>query len=250
MLTKLRRLDDQNSTSSTEQEESLEESLEFNGSLNDKRNLVRASGGRVDANSTTNTTNPITYNNLIVKFRTSSLESNYEMVSQMYVICAVLVNLKSGITFTLPFMCMDVFVDREFYKSIVLSNNTLTVLREHSYGVLISIGPLTVVVFFILASMHYVITKRKSDSDSLLIDSEDLLAIRSNQGRIVRFSQGVEHLNSTSESEDADDRSMLEAPVAHEYQESKEPVPSQAEIVSQDLIHDSWSSAQFDLSSI
>ena len=166
-LTKIRSFTEINETKMEDEDEneaSIEESLEFKNTI--EKNLLISYLMERSYPSNPNMTNSSrheAFNNLIVNFKPNHMHhaSKYEMLNQMYVICVMIINLKSGVTFTLPYMCLDVFIDRRYYKSIKMSNNTLSSFREHSLGIMLSLGPLTIVAFIVVAFLHYYKAKHK-----------------------------------------------------------------------------------------
>ncbi len=132
-LTKIHRFHETNDSNSShgqndddDNEATIEESLEFANDI-EKRMLysyfISKSFGR---NTLTGNLSNITiarheaYNNLIVSFKPlSAYHEKYDMLNQMYIICVMLINLRNGATFTLPFMCLDIYTDRRYYKVMV-----------------------------------------------------------------------------------------------------------------------------------
>jgi hypothetical protein len=155
-------------------EATIEESLEFANDMERRRllqsYLIRRSNSSLNNNSAAAAHHNVTvarheaYNNLIVTFKPFSASSHgekYDTLNQMYIICVMLINLRSGVTFTLPFMCLDVYVDRRYYKTIKLKNNMAASLRQHSLGIMLSVGPLTFFVFLLVAGLYYGKTRRQ-----------------------------------------------------------------------------------------
>lgn len=90
-----------------------------------------------------------------------SLESSYELLKYMYVICVMIVNLKEGTVFTMPFMCIDVYVDENYYKS----------LKNHSedlhYGIVITLSPLAILFLVIISVVYHRFYSKKPSTQTL-----------------------------------------------------------------------------------
>lgn len=57
-------------------------------------------------------------NTLLLNMHTISIEYNeeYDLLRNAFVICTIVLNLRDGFEFTLPFMCVDVFFDDFYYE--------------------------------------------------------------------------------------------------------------------------------------
>ena len=96
-------------------------------------------------------------NNLIFEFEPvpHSLPQTYDIMNFMYVICVMIVNLKEGTVFTMPFMCVDIFVDQNYYKT--LKNES----KMNHYGIVITLVPLSIVVLVIIAVLYFKFHKQR-----------------------------------------------------------------------------------------
>ena len=88
-----------------------------------------------------------------------SFHSQYDILDYMYVICVLIVNLKEGFVFTLPFMCIDVIVDPAYYDSL---NNHSSSISE--YGILITLGPFVIFLLIFIGIIDWKFHKTELES--------------------------------------------------------------------------------------
>lgn len=95
-------------------------------------------------------------------------QDKYDIVNNMYVICVIIVNIKDGLSFTLPFMCVDIFLDKKYYKHIKLESDDheRNMYRKHSLGMMITLGPLCVIAFILIGVMYH---KTKADRENEML---------------------------------------------------------------------------------
>lgn len=87
-------------------------------------------------------------NTLILNIETISIEykEEYDQLKNAFIICTIILNLKSGITFNLPFMCVDVFFDKFYYRKdkvcdvcifhVFRDVTSIVVTRRQSYNLI------------------------------------------------------------------------------------------------------------------
>lgn len=75
-----------------------------------------------------------------------------------YIICIIIINLKDGYSFNLPFMCMDIYTDK-FYNDYLLfrlkSRLNVILLRKHSLGTIIVLAPLVIILLITITICNY-----------------------------------------------------------------------------------------------
>lgn len=152
------RFHETNETESVEEETSIEDALELKDSL--KKQFIFKHTRELQNSSSIHES----YNHLVVNFdpAPTRYEEKFDMLKNMFIVCVVILNLNSGLTFTLPFMCVDVFTDKSYYKTLKLENDdhTRSLYRKHSLGTMVTLGPLSLIAFAIVAYMYY---KRRRD---------------------------------------------------------------------------------------
>ena len=102
--------------------------------------------------SSTNVTKFINNSNsLIFNFNPVSTkhENEYDILPHMYIMCVMIINLNDATIFSLPFMCIDVFVDKNYYNSIHNEASSIS-----TYGVVITLGPLLIILLITIAFLN------------------------------------------------------------------------------------------------
>jgi hypothetical protein len=179
--------------SQSEPEATLEESLEMKRALSNKRlimSLKSINRNAIDTNASndsnsnaSNTQHSIGHeleNDLIIKFDPVPLayEDKYDMLKYMYVVCVMVVNLEEAITFTMPFMCVDIFIDKRYYKYLKLESDdhTRNEYRKHSLGILVTLAPLSLFLLMTITFLYSMKMRRKKNKAAIAaqIDSVEL----------------------------------------------------------------------------
>ncbi|CAF0710279.1 unnamed protein product [Brachionus calyciflorus] len=95
----------------------------------------------------------------------------YDILKNILNVCVVIINLNYGFSFSLPFMCVDIFLDREYYKS--LDKESMDHLgfyfRQHSLGTLIVLFPLTIFIYLAICLWHKKHVKSNSFIKEMLL---------------------------------------------------------------------------------
>ena len=102
--------------------------------------------------SSTNVTKFINNSNsLIFNFNSVSTkyENEYDILTHMYIMCVMIINLNDATIFSLPFMCIDVFVDQNYYNSLHNEASSIS-----TYGVVITLGPLLIILLITIAFLN------------------------------------------------------------------------------------------------
>lgn len=150
VYTRRHKFHEANETENSTTEASLEESLELKDELK-KVSLFSKQEIKTAMNEPDN--------HLIVKFKPAPLiyDDKFDMLKNMFIVCVVIINLNTGITFTLPFMCVDIFIDKRYYKHLKLDkdDHTRSFYRQHSLGIMVTLGPLSLILFLTLVYLFY-----------------------------------------------------------------------------------------------
>ncbi len=90
-------------------------------------------------------------NSLMFNFNpvSTSHENEYNILTHMYIVCVMIINLNDATIFSLPFMCIDVFVDQNYYNSLHSESSSIS-----TYGVVITLGPLLIILLITISFLN------------------------------------------------------------------------------------------------
>ena len=122
-----------------------------------KRRLRRGDDdGDDDANETT--TNRTKH--MILDFKdlpkpSLSNRNYYEMANSMLIICVMIANLNEGFSFNLPFMCADIFLDKNYYNFLINSASSSNSYAKRVHAILIALAPFLFLLILFISTVYF-----------------------------------------------------------------------------------------------